>query len=98
LQGVHSVPQAVRCVEAVASWAALVAIACVYMYRPATVELTGTELPGASSPRGGCAWDFVNFRKKIHASRARVAATHVRLTVYPPRIQIADAGKSINKV
>jgi hypothetical protein len=38
------------------------------------VDQNGT---GASDPRGGCAWDFVNFRKKIHASRARGAAARV---------------------
>jgi hypothetical protein len=32
---------------------------------------------GASSPRGGGARDFVIFRKKIHASRARGAAARV---------------------
>jgi hypothetical protein len=36
-----------------------------------TVDWNGT---GTSGPRGGCARDFVNFRKKIHASRARDAA------------------------
>ena len=48
---------------------------------------------GASGPRGGCARDFVNFRKKIHASRARRG--RARLTVYPPRIQIRDVARSI---
>ena len=43
---------------------------------------------GASKPRGGCARDFVNFREKFHASRA--GRGRVGLTVYPPRIQIAD--------
>ena len=43
---------------------------------------------GASGPRGGCARDFVNFREKIHASRARRG--RAGLTVYPPRIQIPD--------
>jgi hypothetical protein len=32
---------------------------------------------GASGPRGGCARDFVNFRDKIHASRARGAAARI---------------------
>ena len=48
---------------------------------------------GASGPRGGCARDFVNFRKKIHASRARRG--RAGLTVYPPRVQIRDVASSI---
>jgi hypothetical protein len=32
---------------------------------------------GASGPRGACARDFVNFRKKFHASRALGAAARV---------------------
>jgi hypothetical protein len=32
---------------------------------------------GASGPSGGCARDFVNFRKKIHPSRARGVAARV---------------------
>jgi hypothetical protein len=38
------------------------------------VDRDGT---GASDPRGGYARDFVNFRKKIHVSRARGAAGRV---------------------
>ena len=56
---------------------------CIEVY--CRVDQNGT---GASGPRGGCARDFVNFRKKIHASRARRGRS--RLTVYPPRIQIAN--------
>ena len=40
------------------------------------------------SPHHARAWDFVNVRKKIHASHARRARGS--LTVHPPWIQIRD--------
>jgi hypothetical protein len=43
-------------------------------FRYCRVDQNGT---GASGPRGGRTRDFVNFRKKIHASRARGAAPRV---------------------
>jgi hypothetical protein len=49
---------------------------------------------GASGPRGGCARDFVNFREKIHASRARGAARRVwQLT--PPGSQLGTLLKKL---
>ena len=48
---------------------------------------------GASGPRGGRARDFVNFREKNYASRARRG--RAGLTVYPPRIQIAEIAARI---
>ena len=38
---------------------------------------------GASDPCGGCARDFVNFRKKFHASRALGAVARVRQFTHP---------------
>ena len=44
---------------------------------------------GASGPRGGCARDFVDFRKN-NLCIAHARCGRAGLTVYPPRIQIRD--------